>query len=587
MSNVATGAPGVVAGAEEEAAVVRSEAATAPRGRVERYLPLVTGAIVALPTLLAYYPPMSDLPLHEGVVGILRHFGDAEYFPKPIYELNLGHSNQIFHLTSWLLSLIVGTRWAVKIVIAISQIAIFATGARFCDHLGRSRWATLLLTPLALGFTYHWGLVANLIGYSTYLFALPFLDGFAERPRPKDIPRCVGLFALLFFAHESSYVMAIGALVLFSFARPASRRELLPRLAPAILASVAFVVHLYWTKQLMPKGQLTYGATWFTLRQKTSLIPNVLFGSHSWEARLMLFVLGSAAFGTLLAARAKGDPGDWPRRPRSLEAVRELLLRYRFEALALSYLALYFTLPFNWNGVTLLHDRFLGPAWSLLALSAAPRAAPRLVSKVSVAFVPLGILLVEWPQFEDSSRTFRDLDAAMAVIPRGSATALCVLDRPGAGQVRAYSAGPGPARVVAERGGRAALSLVISPLSPVLIKPGYRWDDIDVRLFADASGSLLPDHDVGRWQYVIGESRDRGIRQAIVLAFEGSAELVFAKGEWLVLRARKPPVPLDAPDDPAPKRRLETVRERVTAIEKAYLDAARGGPPLPPPPDIP
>ena len=146
------------------------------RAKLAQSAPLIAGIALAAPTLLARYPPMNDLPLHEGVVGVLRHFGDESYFPRGLYTLNPGHPNQLFHAAAWLFSLVVPTGLACRLVIALAQVAIMWTAARFADHLGRSRWGALLVAPLALGFTYYWGLVANLVGYGLLLYTLPILD---------------------------------------------------------------------------------------------------------------------------------------------------------------------------------------------------------------------------------------------------------------------------------------------------------------------------------------------------------------------------------------------------------------------------
>src|SRR5262245_28847346 len=104
--------------------------------KVERFAPLTVGLVFALPTLLARYLPMNDLPLHEGVVGVLRHYSDARYFPPGLYRLNLGHPNQLFHVLACLLSYVVSTSMACKLVVAAAQILIFVGGARLASHLG-------------------------------------------------------------------------------------------------------------------------------------------------------------------------------------------------------------------------------------------------------------------------------------------------------------------------------------------------------------------------------------------------------------------------------------------------------------------
>src|SRR5947208_8079063 len=77
-----------------------------------RWAPYVAGVLLALPVLIAVYPPMSDLPFHEAGVSILRHFGDTEMFPPGLYFRNFGHPNQLFHLSAYALSFLMSTRMA-------------------------------------------------------------------------------------------------------------------------------------------------------------------------------------------------------------------------------------------------------------------------------------------------------------------------------------------------------------------------------------------------------------------------------------------------------------------------------------------
>jgi len=80
-----------------------------PLAKLEPYAPLFFGLMFALPTLLAGYPPMTDLPLHESIIGVLRHWGDPKYFPPDLYILNLGHPNQLFYFLALPFSYVVGT----------------------------------------------------------------------------------------------------------------------------------------------------------------------------------------------------------------------------------------------------------------------------------------------------------------------------------------------------------------------------------------------------------------------------------------------------------------------------------------------
>jgi hypothetical protein len=546
---------------------------------LDRYAPYFAAVALAIPTLLTYYPPMTDLPMHEGVVGVMRHFGDPRYFPKDIYELNIGHPNQLFHIASFLLSFLFDTRWAVKIVIALSQVAIFDAGVRLADHLGRSRWGAILLAPLALGFTYYWGLVANLIGFSAFLYALPVLDNMVARTSWRSITGASTMMILLFFAHESSFMIATGVVVLFTIALPFDRRSTPMRLVPAAFAIVLGLGHLRWqNSRFSASYNINIPPTWFTLWEKTILAANVLFGAHEWMGQALLMALGLTGAGVLLVARYRGDVVD-PSTARGVSRARELLYRFRFEVLVVVYLGLYFGMPFNWNGVTMLHERFLGPAWAVLVICVAPRGETPKLAKLAGAVMPLGILLTGWPQFADATRAFKLLDQLLEHIPMGKSTAVCVLEHNVKPFSRIYSAAPGPARVLTTRGGRSSIALTASPISPIRLRRPYRWDEYELRTFIYGSKSLMPTHDLQRWEYVVSQSRDPSTRAKMIRAFAPDADLVFAQGEWLLFHSKKPSLGIDAADGwPPAEAQHDTVMHRLIALDREEARARLGAP---------
>jgi hypothetical protein len=541
-----------------------------------RIAPYVAAVALALPTLLAFYPPMSDLPMHEGVVGVLRHLGDPIYFPKDVYITNFGFPNQLFHLVSAALSFLVGTRWAVKLVIAAAQIAIFDAGVRLTDHLGRSRWAVLLLAPVALGFTYYWGLVANLIGFSAFLYALPILDRMAERPTWRSVGVASAMMIVLYLAHESTFMMATGVVVLFTIALPLDRRLTPMRLVPAVLAIALGLGHLVWQNRKFPPGLNTnVPMGWFTIRQKFVFFPNALVGSHEFLEQGLLLGLGLLAIGALLVSRVRHDVVP-ESTERGILRARALLHRFRYECLGFVYLAAYFTMPFNWKGVTLLHERFLGPAWMMIVICAGPRGATPRLAKFAGAVLPLGILLVNWPQFANADQTFRVLQRVIEQVPMGKTTSICIMDHP-IPFARAFSAGPGPARALAERGGRSGLSLVDSPISPVRIKPEFAWNEIAFRTHVYGSRAFMPTHDFKRFEYVIGGSRDPRLREKLVRAFAPEGDVVYREGEWILFRSHAPSLPMDARDERPPESALDdTIIHRVFVMETLEERAAAG-----------
>jgi hypothetical protein len=524
---------------------------------------MATGIALAAPTLLAHYPPMSDLPLHEGLVGILRHLGDESYFPRDLYTLNLGQANQLFYLVAWVLSYAVGTIWALKLVIAASQVLIFWTGARLATHLGRSTWGVPLLAPLALGFTYYWGLVANLVGFAAFLGALPALDKAAARPSMRGAMASCGLLVLLFFAHEAMFVAAVALLGMFTVAYPFERRNTAIRVVPIAFAVLFMGAHWIYQARSFTRGQITPPMTFEPFSQKVLAIPKTLFGDYDIAALLMLLAVALIALAALCVSRVRSaGPEGAP--PVPLRSLREALLRYRFETAALAFFVLYFVTPYEWRGASLIHQRFLAPAWALLVVCASPRQAPW-VAKVASAILPVAVLLFAWPQFVDSDRTYRDLDDVIARIPRKSAVALVAMERPLLIDPRRFSAAVGPARAVADRGGRVSLSLTVGPLAPVQVRPEWRWDDFDVRARSGGSRALKPAHDLDRYGWIIVDSRDVPVRRLLIDALEPDAQYVMTQGEFVLLRSTHPQASLTSPDVPAPAA-METVVDRVNRL---------------------
>jgi hypothetical protein len=199
---------------------------------------------------------------------------------------------------------------------------------------------------------------------------------------------------------------------------------------------------------------------------------------------------------------------------------------------------------------------------------------PRL-AKLVVGILPVAILLVAWPQFADADATYRDLDAVIAVIPKNSAVAQLGLDRP-IFKTRVYSATVGPARVVCDRGGRSGLSLAMSPIAPVQLRPEYRWDEYDRRTIPSGSRGFQPARDLDRFGWVIAQSRDLGVRGLVIAAMWPDAELEMTRGEWLLFRSKHPQLPLTSPDG-APDPKIQSVAERMRYFAERHrrLKAAR------------
>src|SRR5258708_7345197 len=105
------------------------------QSRAERWAPYVVGVLFAIPVLLAKYPPMDDMPLHEASIGLWRHWSDPQFAPRGLYYLNLGHANQLFSFLVYVLSFLVPIGSASKIVVAASLFAFPVAAGHFADHI--------------------------------------------------------------------------------------------------------------------------------------------------------------------------------------------------------------------------------------------------------------------------------------------------------------------------------------------------------------------------------------------------------------------------------------------------------------------
>jgi hypothetical protein len=363
--------------------------------------------------------------------------------------------------------------------------------------------------------------------------------------------------------------MGLCFVALLAVARPWGRLATTLRALPVLLCVVFLIVYFYFSRRTLTGGQLLPPTAYFSLWEKIIYFPNALFGSHDEVTRHLLMGLGVIALGTmaLLRLRSREElPEEGAAGGSRLLRAQRLLCHYRFEAASLGYFVAYFIAPQTWTGATMVHERFVGPAWALLALTASPRGEPSRLAKMATAGLPIGMLLLSWPQFVDSDRTYKNLDAIIEMIPMDSSVALAAVDRP-VYRTRVYSASTGPARTVAARGGRVSISILISPLSPVQIREEFRWNELDRRFLISGSRDLRPGTDLKRFGYVIAQSRDPSVRDVIIQAFRPDAELIAVKGEWLLLRSTHAQLPMTSPDPP-PEPFAETILQRVTYLVK-------------------
>lgn len=512
----------------------------------------LSGLGLALPFLLVRYPPMGDLAFHEAAVSLLRHLGDPRFVPPGLYALNLGEPNQLFHLLAYALSFVASTDWACKLVVAASVVCLVTGAGSLAAHLGASRWVALIVAPLAYGWMARWGLVANLLGFGLLLGSLPVLDRGAREPSVRRAVHAALLMALLFLAHESSMVLAAGASALFVLRAPRRPWPVALALVPVVATGALAAIYRARAAGLKVPPLLDQQPIAYSLHDRVVGLPASLYSIGRWSPVLLA---ASVAVVVLLRvlSRPSAGPAGTP---------------WRFVVLGLGCGLGYFVVPEVVMGATLVHQRLLPPAFAVLVAAALSRRAVSPRALPLVVLLPLGMLAATRHLFAEADRSYRDLDAVLARMEDGSATAQLDLTPRGPSLVAPVVGGA--ARALAVHGGRLMLTFTNSPTYPLTMPPERRWDEPARRMLMTPF-AFAPSHDLTRFRYVLVWEPAARIRAVLDDAFAPEARRLAGQGSWLLYESTLPRVSVVAGDQPLPSPPPTPLATRVKA-----LLAARG-----------
>jgi hypothetical protein len=542
-----------------------------PHTRAEKWAPYFAGALFAIPVLLAKYPPMDDLPLHEASVGLLRHWGDLQFAPRGLYYLNLGHANQLFSFLIYALSFLVPIGWASKIVVASAVFALPVAAAHFADHIGSPRWTALLAAPVGLGWLFFWGLIQNIIGLGALLALLPAIDRFASRPTGKRAAWMCVAMVFLHFAHQVMQLVALASLILCSIgvdtrADPRAQRLRL-RAIPAVFCMALVVAENRYSWYLSgPRHKHAALFVFYTLEHKVLSIPGVLFGGYEPYVRNLMLLLGLLPMTLLLAAR-------WQSRSRVPRAFFERVHARRFDLLGIGLFIVYLVAPANFQSTTLIYHRFLPTAWAILAVCAGMGQAGgslRLPVRMLCCVLPVASVLISWPVFADSNQIYVELEPLIDQIDIGSP--IVVINLGPQDPHRLWNPLVAGGHIVAVRGGRDLFDYTISPISPVTQRAEKQWIDPVDRLETDPM-TLRPDWDLKRFRYLLINTTKSGLGTVIAMALRDEVTLKAANGSWYLYESRLPLVAFDADDAHFPEPHPPTLRKKLRELA-AQLDAA-------------
>jgi hypothetical protein len=537
---------------------VQPARAALSRTRLEVLVPWAAALVVALPVLAHGHPAMLDLPCHEEIVAAMVHGGDRARYPAGLLRWNLGHPNQLFYFLAGALALVVPVAVACKVVVAAAVGGVPLGAARLADHVGVSRWVTIGVAPLGLGLVFYFGMVGNLLVLPIVLAMLPALDGFAQAPTPGRAARVTGLMLLLYLAHEAGLLVGAIALVVLSVGQPVTPRALALRAAPlAVSGGVALLEIRLSIAHLGPNLRALPPLIDLTIEQKLRGMPEALLGLHGRTSVLPAFVAIGATITLLAVQRVATRP--FGTRSHGTAWVVD----HRFECLAVALCLGYFVCPFAIVGAMWLNARLLVVGVAVLAVTAAPRLPRRPwpgALAVAAAAVALSVALV-LPALSATSMVYADLEPLLGLVQPGSAVAPVDVGGTPTKYLVMTAAGAG-ARAAAERGGRMAASFTqTSPIPPVVIAPGARWEDSLLRLSRDTL-ALEPARDLHLFRYVIAWTRE-GQQAWVERALAPEARLVGRSGGWLLFESTLALDPVASPEVVRPPG--ETLRARLVA----------------------
>jgi hypothetical protein len=500
---------------------------------------------------------MADLPLHEAVVGVMRHFGDKSYFPDGLYQWNLGHPNQLWYYAAYALSWIVSTATACKIVVAAIIVAIPLGAARLADYLGVTRWTALLVAPLGLGWLFFWGLLANMLGLAAFLAVLPTVDAYLKRPDRGGLLKASGAMLLLYFCHEAMLVVACVVIAVTTLLLPWRLWMMVKRVLPAAFGFVMALAQVIYQRKFLTVVQTSIDVVFVSPLYKVKAVPGVLFAGYEELIRDLMFVL-------MLIPVALFAIERWRSRSRERLPLRERLYQGRFVLIALGLFVCYLALPLTTNGATLVYHRFLPPAYSIAVIQfGAPRASvhARALPRLFAALLPVGSLLIAWPTFVDVTRTYDDLESLLANVKTGQSIAVAELGP--VGSHRLWHPQTLEGHVVAVRGGRALVDFTHSSISPVILNRRYVWEDTLVRL-RYASNEFRPKHDFLRFHYLLVHTLNPDWGLATTVVLDKESKFLGHRGEWYLFESKLDAIGLlDADAGLVPEERAATLNVRL------------------------
>jgi hypothetical protein len=526
-----------------------------------------TSLLSASLVLFFGYPPCTDFGVHEALVSMLAGLGELERWPRNIYEYNLGHPNQMIHLLALPIALILRSTIALKTVLALAVALLPLAAAHFARYVRGSVWLALFSVPIAFGWLFYWGFINNILGLAALLWALPALDRAILEPSGRHIAASFSWLLVLYLSHELMMLAFVGAALFFGVLQIRTPRNAMVGVLLGSLGAGLAAAQLVVQEPLRTATTTlsTSDIIFWPLQAKVILAPELLFGLDSFGARILLCISCLLVGWHAWTSRRTHEP----RAPDdSADSVPLWIFRWRFAILGFLSLVVYLVAPVALNGAQLVSPRYLAPGFALLTLSVGGSLAqPPRIFCLAVCAVPIAGWLRAIPEFLASTQSMAQLETLSARIPLGSSLVGLNLDD----HSSAWNADHFPAHVLAQRGGRLAVSFAESTVAPVHYKLSAQWNEPAARLLREPR-HFMPTYDFTRFGYAILHSSEPTELRLAIAAMEPEGRLILRRGEWALLASTLSVDPISGPDRPLPRPIPETLASRRAKLVRRLRD---------------
>ena len=369
------------------------------RARSSTWIVLALAVLLAAPTLVFGYLPMTDLPQHEAVASILRNLHDPAFGFDVFYERRLAASPYLLPYGIELaLAAVVPLDLAMRVAAFLSVLAIPAGFVVLASGMRKPASLALLVFPLAFNRAFFWGFVNFNLSVGLALAAIGCL---AAEPQTRGRRLAAAALAILtVFTHVYGLALILGYVALHA-ALGGGLRSLRPR---AVVLAPALALAAGWA--LAGDAVEGYGG-WLSppFAERVAGIPSSILGGYKDGSEAVVLVVFAA---TLLASCAGRRP-PWSREAPVPERV--------FAVMAAGNVVLYFLLPQATFTAKFVHFRHALLAAMMLPPVVFPASSLRRLARPLVVACALVPLVNSWAHLWMFDREASGFDAVLDRLP--------------------------------------------------------------------------------------------------------------------------------------------------------------------------